>query len=759
MLRPEQMSKLSVTGSKRVMNDVIETLHDLHIVHITDYDESWEGFKPGSSLEGADEVSSKLVTVRALESILNLEATDVGPTTTVDLTNADERLEEVREEVNELDDRRDELRNRRRDIDEQLDQMELFADLGIDLELLWGYDSLEVLVGEGDAAAIEGALGEADDVDEFEVFSGTKMKSVAVFAYMDGDERLDDALVGVPFTSYDVPETSGDPESNVAELTQERKQVEAELEKVKNELETVKLNKGNFLLALEEELTVEAEKSEAPLRFATTERSFIVEGWVPTDKYDDLAETLETEVGEQIETSELKRAVYTDSGGHHEEVHDEDDGHGGSPGTDKKRVADDESADKQKVAADGGQATEASAAGTGDVVTDGGHSDGDLVTVDDEPPVVQKNSKVVNPFEILVRAVNQPKYNEFDPTVAIFLTFPVFFGFMIGDIGYGILYVLIGYWVYKKFDTETLANFGTVVAWLGLWTIIFGVFYGEIFGLHFLYWFGYEPLLYKGIASEAWAVTWLLIAVLAGWIHLNIGYIFSFIREWQLHNPKEAVVEVGSWILMLNGLWVWIFSFHAAGNKPDFLVGSEALLATGPLGFGFEGFPELVGLIGLVAFALGIVILLTGPWYEVVEFLVPLAHTLSYTRLTAVLLAKAGMAVAANLLYFGAYQDDEGAFHYMHAGTVDDAGGEVVFNGLANMGTHVSVGPLDLGIEGAIIGIPVLILGHIVVLAIGGTAAIQAIRLEYFEFFEKFYEGGGKKYEPFGHERTHTSDN
>jgi V/A-type H+-transporting ATPase subunit I len=43
-------------------------------------------------------------------------------------------------------------------------------------------------------------------------------------------------------------------------------------------------------------------------------------------------------------------------------------------------------------------------------------------------------------------------------------------------------------------------------------------------------------------------------------------------------------------------------------------------------------------------------------------------------------------------------------------------------------------------------------------LAIGGTAAIQAVRLEYFEFFEKFYEGGGKKYEPFGHERTHTSD-
>ena len=738
------MSKISVTGSKRVMSDVIETMHKMHLVHITDYDGSWEGFKPGDSLEGADETSSKLVTVRALENTLGLGEEELGPTTTVDLTNVDERLEEIRTEVNELDDRRDELRTRRREIDEQLDQMGLFADLGLELDLLWGYESLDVLVGEGDATAIEAALDEAEEVDAFDIFTGTKTKSVAIFARMSEGESLDDALVGVPFTSYEVPETSGDPESNVAELEQERRQVEAELEKVRNEIESVKINSGNFLLALEEELTIEAQKSEAPLRFATTERSFIVEGWVPTDKYDELQGRLDAQIGEQIELSEIKRARYTNHGGHHaEEVHGESE---------------------QEAATDGGRTASPAGANAAaqddeDIATDGGHADGDLVTVDDEPPVIQQNSKIVNPFEILVRAVNQPKYSEFDPTVIIFLTFPLFFGFMIGDIGYGILYVLIGYWVYRKFDTEALANFGTVVVWLGLWTIIFGVFYGEIFGLHFLEWFGMHPPLEKGIASEAWAVTWLLVAVLAGWVHLNIGYILNFVEEFQLHGAKQAVVEVGSWILMLNGLWIWIFSFHAAGNKPDFLVGSEAYLATGPLGFGFEGFPELVGLIGLIAFVLGIVILLTGPWYEVVEFLVPLAHTLSYTRLTAVLLAKAGMAVAANLLYFGAYQDEEGGFHYMHAGTVDDAGGEVVFDGLANMGTQISIGVLDLGIEGAIIGIPVLILGHMVVLAIGGTAAIQAIRLEYFEFFEKFYEGGGKNYEPFGHERKHTSDN
>ncbi|WP_336326955.1 V-type ATP synthase subunit I [Halovenus sp. HT40] len=746
MLRPEQMSKISVAGSKRIMSDVIETMHELNLVHITDYDGSWEGFQPGDSLEGADETSSKLVTVRALENSLDLDKDEINTDATVDLTNADERLEEIRQEVNELDDRRAELENRQREIDEQLDQMELFADLGLDLDLLWGYESLEVLVGEGDAAAIEESLAEADHIEEFEVFTGTSGESVAIFAYPDDDaeDDLDDALVGVPFTSYEVPETDGDPESNVADLNEERKQIEAELEKVEKELESVKLNAGNFLLALEEELTIEAEKTEAPLRFATTERSFIVEGWVPTGKVDELQQRLTDDSGDQLEISEIKRAKYTDASGHaEEEVHDEEPAtDGGSP-----------------AATDGGQPVVEEDTEDEQVMTDGGKSDGDLVTVEDDPPVVQRNSKLVNPFEILTRAVNQPKYSEFDPTITLFLTFPLFFGFMIGDVGYGLLYVLLGYTVYKKFE-DAISDFGAVIVWLGLWTTLFGFLYGEILGLHFIEQMGYHPILKKGISSTEWAISWLLVAVVAGWLHLNLGYIFNFVEEWSVHSAKEAIVEVGSWILMLNGLWVFIFSDLFSGAKPTFLVGSEALFAVGPLGFGFEGFPAIAGIIGLVLFGLGIAILLTGPWYEVVEFLVPLAHVLSYTRLTAVLLAKAGMALAVNLLYFGAYRDEEG-FHFMHKYATDYAPkhGEVVFGGIANMGSvSLPLGPANLALEGALLGLPVYIVGHIVVLAIGGTAAIQAVRLEYFEFFEKFYEGGGKKYEPFGHERTHTSD-
>ena len=744
MLRPEQMSKVSVTGSKSVMEEVIETVHEMHLVHITEYDGSWEGFEPGTPLEGSDETSSTLVTVRALGSLLDVTEEDVGATTAVDLDDHEERLEEVRTAVNDLDDRRTELEERLRGIEEQLQRMELFADLGLDLDLLWGYDSLDVLVGEGSPEEVETALSESDDVEAFDVFGGSG--TVAAFGHMTDGSDLSDALVGVPFSAHEVPELTGDPESNVADLESEQNEIKAELEKVESELEALKAKHGAFLLALEEHLSIESQKYEAPLRFATTERSFILEGWVPADRYDEFENDLRSAVDDRIEVAELQRAAYTGDHLSHEPVHDDqheettiDDTDGGLTETDEESAETDE--ERQRVAPDGG-------------TTDG------VVTVEDDPPVVQKNLGILSPFELLTKAVNRPKYSEFDPTFILFLTFPLLFGFMIGDIGYGLLYMLIGYGVSSRFKTEGVVNFGKIVAWLGLFTAVFGVLYGEILGLHFFEWFGSEAIIHKGLADREWAITWLIVAVIAGWVHLDLGYIFELVEEYQLHGPKQAVVEVGSWLLMLNGLWVFIFSKTFTGGKPDFLVGPEALLNEGPLGFGFTGFPELVGIVGGLAFVVGFAILVTGPWYEAFEFAVPLAHTLSYTRLTAVLLAKAGMALAANLLYWGVYEDEEG-FHYIHESTPAkkaEEGKDVIFDGLANMGTSFELGPLALGLEGALIGIPVFIVAHAVVLAVGGTAAIQAIRLEYFEFFEKFYEGGGKNYQPFGYDRTYTTE-
>jgi Archaeal/vacuolar-type H+-ATPase subunit I len=568
------------------------------------------------------------------------------------------------------------------------------------------------------------------------VFTGDTTDVVALFART-SEATLRDALVGVRFTEFEVGERSGQPEDALATLRQERRETTAELERIETELDALRAESKEFLLGLEQALTAKVQKLEAPLTFATTDRSFIVEGWVPSGQYDELDSRLTAAVDDRVEVAELKRAAYTSRGSSREVEPEREQEQGREPGR-SGRTGD----AGQPVASDGGT----TAATTGSTESNTIETDGGVQTVEDDPPVLQNNSRLSGPFEVLTNAVNRPKYSEFDPTVALFLTFPLFFGFMIGDIGYGLLYLLIGYGLYAKASSEAVSELGSVVTWLGVFAIGFGVAFGEVFGLHFLEWFGIEPAIKKGLSAEEWAIAWLVVTVMIGWFQLGVGYLFDFIEEFQLVGGKDAVLESGSWLLMLNGIWVWIFSKHAAGIKPDFIY---TVFAGEPFALGFTGLPEIVGLVGGGAYFIGIGLLVLGPTYELAEFAVPLVHTLSYTRITAVLVSKAGMALAANLLYFGAYQDAEG-YHYLFNKSPDEVGGagsgeELIFGGVANA-----------GVEGVILGLPILIVGHATVLAVGGTASLQAIRLEYVEFFEKFYEGGGRSYEPFGRSQSTT---
>ena len=652
MLRPERMSKVSVTGSKRYMDDVIETAHDLNLLHVSEYDGSWEGFEGGSPIEGAEDASDKLVTVRSIESILDVDADEAGPTRLV----TDEALQ--------------------------------------------GYDSLDVQVGNGDAEAVRRALADADGVAAFEVFSEGDV--VAAFARTEGEDTLAEALVGAEFAVLSVPEAEDSPEEYVNELRHRRQQLESQLDTVEDELEEVRLDAAGFLLAAEEQLSIDVQKREAPLSFATTENAFVAEGWVPTDSYVDLAESIQDAVGDHVDIEEIERAEFTSSGKTHHEA-----------------------------------------------ATDGG-------TVGEEsPPVVQDNSGLVSPFEVLVNAVSRPKYSEFDPTLILFLTFPAFFGFMIGDLGYGAVYTAIGVYLYTNYDSGGFKSMGGVTIFAGVFTMIFGVLYGELFGTHWvatLLWEGVVGLssapLHKGLqpGEIAWAQAWLVVSVFAGIVHLNVGWLLDFVENLQLHDAKHAVFESASWLLMLNGLWVWVFS-RPAGVKPELLYNVFDSGEGAAIALGFSGFSPTVGLIGVGAFALGLVLLVAGEPIEAVEFLNVLVNALSYTRLAAVLLAKAGMAFAVNLLFFGAYETDGGEFHFMYQGA-HDVHGEILFGGLMHGGVAM-----------LLVGLVILVVGHLLVLALGVTSAgLQAVRLEYVEFFGKFYEGGGDEYEPFGYERRFTTD-
>ncbi|AEH36455.1 V-type ATPase 116 kDa subunit [Halopiger xanaduensis SH-6] len=746
MLRPERMSKVSVAGSKGVMPAVIETIHELNLVHLSDYDGSWEGFDNGNPIEGADDASEKLVTVRALESTLDLADADVEPQRGQLDENWENRLEEIRTRVNELDDQRSDVRDDLRQVEERINRVAPFAELGIDLDLLSGYETIDVVVGEGRVDAIEDALEASDEIRAYETFTGGDVVAVAAAPTDDaGANPIDDALVGVEFTRHEVPDTEKSPSAYVDDLESRKADLESRLEEIDAELAEIRRKEGSFLLQVESELSIEVQRAEAPLQFATTGRAFVAEGWIPTDEYDRLRSALRDAVGDSVEIEELERADYDRHGAHShtEEVQK------GAPAAEDEDDEPSPEADEEPQKA----------------VTDGGSA----VTMGDEPPTVQNNPGPARPFEVLVQAVNRPKYSELDPTIFLFLTFPAFFGFMIGDFGYGLLYVAIGAYMATQFDSKGITSLGGVAIWAGLFTMLFGIIYGEIFGLHVLgeWLFGGSDLLplNKGLepAAADFALGWMVVSVLAGIVHLNIGYILDFYENLS-HGVKDAVFHSGSWLLMLNGIWIWIFSRQAAGTKPGFLF--ETFASDGPFPIGFTGFPEWVlvtiplGIADfplsapLLVFFIGFALLIISEPVEAVEFIDVIVNVFSYTRMGAVLLAKAGMAFVVNLLFFGAYRDPEGAFHFLrnhepsYVAEHYGEGAEVIFGGLMHSGTAGLLG-----------GLIILVVGHIVVLALGVTSAgLQAVRLEYVEFFNKFYDGGGEKYEPFGHDRTYSED-
>ncbi|QLH76102.1 V-type ATP synthase subunit I [Halosimplex rubrum] len=744
MFRPKRMSKVSVTGSKAVMDDVIETVHDLHLVHFTDYDGRWEGFDNGNPMEGGDEASEKLVTVRSLKSILGVEPEDAGPSRIVTDETLETELEEIRTEANELDDERTETESELREVEEEIAAMDPFATLGIDLDLLWGYDSLSVAVGEGSADGVERALADLDVATQVFAEDGV----VAAFARTDED-TLQSAVVEADFTAIDVPHEEGDPQDVLAELEHREQKLESKLDTVEDRLEELRYDVAGFLLAAEEKLSIRARKAEAPLSFATTENAFVAEGWIPSERADEFERALADAVDDHVDVEELEVAEY-DRHGHAATTEAVDHtpeatgaGTGGVEEEGATAAADEDEAEPQTARTDGG------------TVTMGG---------DDDPPVIQDNG-VSQPFELLTKAVGRPNYSEFDPTLILFLTFPLMFGFIIGDVGYGLIYTGVGYYMIRNYDSDAFKNFGVITAVCGVATAIFGFLYGEIFGLHLVasqFWEGVVGLnhapIEKGLspATSYWANTWFLVTALFGLLHLNTAYVLEFVENVSLHGVKEAILETGSWILALNGLWIFIFSRLFDGAKPDLLFETFDEGHAAAFELGFAGFPAEIGWVGLGMVGLGMALLAIGPVHELIEIHVVLAHTLSYLRIAAVLLAKAGMAFAVNLLFWGAYEipTEYGAeWHFMLTYGPEYAlehyeGAAILFPGMVHMGPAM-----------AVFGVFVLIVGNLVVLILGVTSSgIQSIRLEFFEFFEKFYEGNGTAYQPFGTERTYTAD-
>ncbi len=194
---------------------------------------------------------------------------------------------------------------------------------------------------------------------------------------------------------------------------------------------------------------------------------------------------------------------------------------------------------------------------------------------DDEPPTLLKNPRPVRRFEYLLELYSLPNYRDIDPSFILSLIFPLFFGLMIGDIGYGILLILFGVLFMKLFkDSEGFSNIGWYIIIAGVFSSIFGLFlFGDMFGLPFL-----PPPGEAGEAAYSWSTLLgvhipipsvihkmeslgmtqlLVISIIAGFLHLGLGLLIGIIVE-RKHNRKHAITKIGL-LFVLTALALLIF--------------------------------------------------------------------------------------------------------------------------------------------------------------------------------------------------------
>jgi V/A-type H+/Na+-transporting ATPase subunit I len=309
----------------------------------------------------------------------------------------------------------------------------------------------------------------------------------------------------------------------------------------------------------------------------------------------------------------------------------------------------------------------------------------------EEVPVKLQNNKFVSPFESITEMYSLPKYNEIDPTPLLAPFYFLFFGMMVADAGYGVVLLIISVIALRLFKLEaSMKKFIEFFFYLSISTTLFGAAYGSYFG---------DAIKIPGIINPNKDITTVLILSLAfGIVHIFFGLgikAYVMIRDGQYLN---ALYDVGSWVLTLVGAGLF-----GAGS----MIGLPTAVIEVAKYAMFAGMLLIVITQGRYAKSFGAK--MGSGLYALYGITSYIGDLVSYTRLMALGLAGGSIAGALNLI--------------------------------------IKFFP---GISVYIIGPIFFILAQIFNLLLSLLGAyVHTCRLQYVEFFSKFYEGGGKPFKPF----------
>jgi V/A-type H+-transporting ATPase subunit I len=329
--------------------------------------------------------------------------------------------------------------------------------------------------------------------------------------------------------------------------------------------------------------------------------------------------------------------------------------------------------------------------------------------VEEEPPTKYKNPGVFKPFQVIVNLFATPKYREWDPTPLIAYSFAFFFGLMVCDVIYALGLMLLGRFLLSKFTDDPQSDnfklFQRLLYTCSGVALVGGLLTGQYLGDIYTF-IGIEDLALVQAVKEALQdpVSFIIIALGIGFIHVNIGHILAFIKGVKERNKGLIIAKVGLFVLQfgLPSVLNSLLGVEIPGFTPQIYSILNYVMAAGILLIIISSIMQSGGLGAIL-------------WLFDITGL--LGDVMSYARLAGVGLATFYLASTFNMM--------AGLFGSMVPGVI----GAVI---------------------GVIMAVVILVFGHLVNLVLTAiTGFMHSLRLCFVEFMFKFYEGGGTEYSPF----------
>jgi V/A-type H+-transporting ATPase subunit I len=330
-----------------------------------------------------------------------------------------------------------------------------------------------------------------------------------------------------------------------------------------------------------------------------------------------------------------------------------------------------------------------------------------------EIPVLLRHPRLLRPFEMLVAGYGLPAYRELEPTLFVAVTYVLMFGMMFGDAGHGAVLVIGGLVTLLTGRSAKARDVGLLLVTAGLSSVVFGVVYGSYFGLTGLkrYALWHDPL-----EGDPMALIYTALGI--GIVIISLGLVLNMINRFRRRDLVGGFLD----------------KFGVAGAV--FYWGVLALILK------YAAFKE-AGLVELLVVAVIVMPLLAVALKEPIQYALQ-RRAGRHTHAASFLEACLESAIEAFEAVLG-YMANTISFIRLAAYAMSHAAVLMATFVMAAEVAKVSSGPLGGALE-----ILVIILGNVVAILLEGIiAGVQAVRLEYYEFFGKFFSGSGLAFKPF----------